>query len=369
MTDQFCSLSLEQKVGQLFIIGIPGAALDDETRLLLDEVSPGGICLFARNIRDAAQTRLLLDELRSASSIGPFLSVDQEGGLVDRLRRITGPMPAASLMQNSDNSRELGSIIGDALSLLGFNFNFAPVVDVINAGRSEKANGLYSRGFGQSAESVVENAAAFLLAMQEQGVLGCLKHFPGLGAARVDSHEDLPVIPVSEADFTDVDLRPFRELIADGNIVAVMAAHAVFPAINLQSQNPDGKPLPASLNPVCIDGMLRRDVGFTGIVITDDLEMGAIVNNYGIGEACRLAIAAGVDMLAICSDPDKIREGYRSVLEAVSNGEIAEARIDASLQRVAQIKSQLPAPPEFDSGKVGQLSNRIAKLSERLAHN
>ena len=278
-------------------------------------------------------------------------------------------MPAAGLIKNADDARELGCIIGDALALLGFNLDFAPVVDVIDAGRSQNVNGLYSRGFGKSANDVVENAGAFLQAMQDRAVLGCLKHFPGLGAARVDSHEDLPVIATSEADFVDVDLRPFRELIAGGNVAAVMAAHAVFPAIDSQFRNSHSQSLPASLNPDYIDGLLRRDLGFTGIVITDDLEMGAIAKNYGIGEACRLAIAAGVDVLAICSDPAKIIEGYRSILEAVLNGEIAEARIDASLMRIAQIKSRIPASPEFDSDKIVQLANQVATLSERLTHN
>src|SRR5687767_6447114 len=180
------SLTLEQKIGQLFFIGIPGPQLDHDTRDLLERIQPGGVCLFARNIKERAQTRELLDGLRSTSPVAPFLSVDQEGGLVDRLRRIVTAMPSADRVESIDDADAFGKIVGEILLILGFNMNFAPVVDVIDPSRASYTNGLHSRAFGDSKERALELASAFLDAMQSNGCIGCLKHFPGLGASEVD---------------------------------------------------------------------------------------------------------------------------------------------------------------------------------------
>ncbi|MEO7659011.1 MAG: glycoside hydrolase family 3 N-terminal domain-containing protein, partial [Pyrinomonadaceae bacterium] len=213
MIDHISSLSIEQKIGQLFFIGIPAPELDVSMRALLDEISPGGICLFARNIKDASQTRDLLDAIRAVLPVEPFLSIDQEGGLVDRLRRVVTPMPAASKIKTATDAAGLASIIAKTLSLLGFNMNFAPVVDVADSRRGEHSNGLYSRTFGSSKEETAELSQAFLEALQTGGIVGCLKHFPGLGASSVDSHEELPSVNISETELTENDIYPYRALL------------------------------------------------------------------------------------------------------------------------------------------------------------
>ena len=308
------ALPIAEKVGQLFFIGIPGPELDTATKELLDEVKPGGICLFARNIREAAQTRELLDHIRGCLGTDPLLSLDQEGGIVDRLRRIMTPMPAAASLRTAKDAGELAEIIAETLRILGFNMDFAPVVDVVDAERAEYSRGLASRTFGNSKEDVSEFAGNFIESLQAGGVIGCLKHFPGLGAATVDSHEDLPQVEISEEEFTAADLFPYRELLRAGSVRAVMAGHTVFPNLALQERAQNGKLLPSSLSYNFVTTLLRGELAFDGLVITDDLEMGAIVKNYGIGDACNMAIAAGADMLAICADPDAIRDGQRGCM-------------------------------------------------------
>jgi beta-N-acetylhexosaminidase len=358
------SLSVAERVGQLFFIGIPGPELDAATKELIEEVKPGGICLFARNIRDAAQTRELLDALRGYLGYEPLLSVDQEGGTVDRLRRIMTPMPSASQIKTADEAAEFGSIVAETLRLLGFNMDFAPVVDVVDERRSQISKGLAGRTFGHSKEDVTKLAGAFLDALQAGGIVGCLKHFPGLGGAGIDSHEDLPQIAVSDAELTETDLFPYKTLIANGKARSVMAAHAAFPNLALQETGQNGKLLPSSLSYNFVTTLLRGELAFDGLVITDDLEMGAIIKNYGIGDASKMAIKAGVDMLAICAGADAIRNGFHTVLKAANEGELDS--IDRSVERISNLRKDLSPPLPFDLGRLDVLSSRTAELKNRL---
>lgn len=367
MTAQLTSLSLPKKVGQLFFIGIPGAEIDDATRQLLDEVSPGGICLFARNIREAKQTEDLISDLKSGIPNSPFISTDQEGGLVDRLRRIIEPMPAVDKLRSIDEARHHARLVAHSLRILGITMNFAPVVDVIDDKRSSSSNGLYSRAFGRSAAVVAELAGAFLDEMQRNGVLGCLKHFPGLGGSGVDSHEALPSVEISDEEMSAVDLLPYRNLFADADVKMVMIAHAVFPNSRLQEQDEEGKLLPTSLSKNFVSQLLRKEMGFEGIAITDDLEMGAIVKNYGIGTACVIAVDAGQDMLAVCADPEKIRAGHAAVIAAVSSGHIDESRLDESLIRIANVKSQIAQQTPSEAVTLDYLSQEIKAFNAELA--
>jgi beta-N-acetylhexosaminidase len=364
MTEPF--LSLEQKIGQLFFIGISGPDVNAPSRELLEKVSPGGVCLFARNIKETQQTRNLLDDLRELLPVAPLLSIDQEGGLVDRLRRLMTPMSAASKITNVEEAARLAEIIAETLRILGFNMDFAPVVDVIDSERAKYSNGLFSRTFGNSKEDVTELAREFLRVLQAGGVAGCLKHFPGLAASRVDSHEELPVVDIPESELDATDLYPYRELLNRSDVRAIMVAHASFPHHRLQETDQNGKLLPSSLSYNFVTTLLRGELLFDGLVITDDLEMGAILKNYGIGDACKMAVLAGVDMLAICADPDAIREGYNAVLRAVNAGEIGIKRIDRSLARIAQVKEQLSEPLVFDPNRLEQISSEIAEFNARL---
>ena len=360
------SLSISEKIGQLFFIGIPGDHIDSPTEKLLSNIQPGGVCLFTRNVRDARQTRTLLDEIQNTSKIAPFLSIDQEGGLVDRLRRVIVPMPAPNKIQTATDAAGLAEIIAEALRILGFNMNFAPVVDVINEQRSPFSNGLHSRAFGASPLEVVEMAGKFLTILQANGCMGCIKHFPGLGASDVDSHEELPVVTVSADEFESVDLFPYKQLLQTNEVNAVMVAHAVYPTHNLQETDQNGKLLPSSLSSTIVTTLLRQELNFDGLILTDDLEMGAIVKNYGIGEACVLAILAGEDMVSICAGVDSIYEGHAAITKAFDSGRISVERIDQSMRRIFAAKSKLQKPLSFDTDRLETLSTEITELNQRL---
>jgi beta-N-acetylhexosaminidase len=366
--EQMLSLSIEKKIGQLFFIGLQGIELDKFSHELLEEISPGGICLFARNIRTAEQVRQLLSDITAILPIMPLLSLDQEGGTVDRLRRITTPMPSASSISNTKDSKQLAEITAEIVRMLGFNLNFAPVVDVIDEHRRQFSNGLYSRTFGNSKEDVVKFAGEYLNVLQTNGCFGCLKHFPGLGASSVDSHEELPTVNLSREELFENDLYPYQELFKSAQVPAVMIAHASFPMFDLQETDSDGKLLPSSLSYNLVTGLLREELGFAGLAITDDLEMGAILKNYGIGTACKMAINAGADMLAICADADKIRTGFYAVLDAFKNGEISEERINQSLHRIAHLKNLIQPSPPFDAAQLITLSDKISELNTWLNH-
>jgi beta-N-acetylhexosaminidase len=364
----FDSLSIEQKIGQLFFIGIPGAEFDDSARKLFGEIKPGGVCFFARNIRRAEQTRKLVEDIRGASMIEPLLSIDQEGGLVDRLRRISTPMPSAKSLRSPEDAKTLARITAEILRLLGINMNFAPVVDVLDPRREKFSNGLQSRAFGKSKEDVLEFASAYLAELHRGEILGCLKHFPGLGASEVDSHDELPSVNIPEDELTGTDLFPYKKMFGDSCVHSVMIAHAAYPKSDLQERDANGKLLPSSLSFNFVSKLLRGELGFDGLALTDDLEMGAILKNYGIGEACKLAIKAGNDMLLICAGVDAVREGHDAISRAVSEGDISEKRIDESLRRISRAKEIARQPPGFDVARLNQLSDDIARLNEKLGY-
>ncbi|MBS1793994.1 MAG: hypothetical protein JSS81_09075 [Acidobacteria bacterium] len=366
MLDKILSLPLEQKIGQLFFIGLAGTQVDDSARRLLEEISPGGICLFARNIREAAPTRRLLDDVRTLLPVEPFLSLDQEGGLVDRLRRVAEPMPAAGSLRTPAQAEELARLTAEIVRIFGFNMNFAPVVDVIDENRSRFVNGLYSRTFGKNREEVFEMAAVYLATLQRHGCLGTIKHFPGLGAAELDSHAELPAVNLKFEEFNELDLYPYRRFFETNEVRSVMIAHAAFPALDLQERDKNGKLLPSSLSFNFTTKLLREDLGFEGLALTDDLEMGAILKNYGIGEACKMAVLAGQDQLLICNDANAVREGFAAVRAAVESGEIGEQRIDESLRRIAVVKNLLLSPLSFDTKRLEDLSGSVANLKAQL---
>lgn len=352
-------------IGRHFLIGLPGPEADAFTIDLLEEIRPGGVILFARNIKSCGQTRQLLDDVEGILGYRPIFAVDQEGGLVDRLRRILSPLPAASQMRSSEDALRLGRLAGESLAILGFNLDLAPVVDVMSGSRSDSSNGLYSRAFGNSREDVVEFAGAFLNGLAEFGIFGCLKHFPGLAAAKVDSHNELPEVDVSRDELNQIDLFPYWRLI-DVHHPAVMVGHATYPNADLQRAGPNGKLLPSSLDDAVINGLLRGGLGFEGLVISDDMEMGAIVNEYGVGEACIMALKAGSDLLAICAKPESIREGFRAVEKALANGTIGEGVRERSAQRIEEFSARMSSPRSFDSQRLDTISDEIEDFARSL---
>lgn len=365
------SLPLEQQIGQLLFIGLPGTELDAEARALLEEVKPGGVIIFGRNVAGPEQLRGLLDGVRASLRVEPLLGIDQEGGLVDRLRKICTPMPAARVIrQHGDlaGARAHGRITGEILRLLGFNLNFAPVMSIMTEDRDLLSNGLYSRSYGRSPGEVLGYTMVYLRGLQGTGVLGCTKHFPGIGAGEVDTHEEMAVIHLTHDDLIAQDLAPYIELFQreDNMVRAVMVSHGGFPNIDIHRGIAGGRLVPASINPAIVRDLLRDELGFDGLVVTDDLEMGAIAKHCEIEEASLRAVLAGEDMLLICARPDLIRRSYHALLNAARSGEISRGRIQASLRRIAAFKSLTQPPHQFDPKRFQELSSEVAELNRKL---
>ena len=371
--DQLYSLPLDQQIGQFFFIGLPGAELDAEARSLIDEIKPGGIILFGRNVERADQVRNLIDGARAMLPVAPLCGIDQEGGLVDRLRDIFPPMPSArAIRQHGDLSgaRTLGRVTGEVLRMLGLDINFAPVMSIITQERSQLTNGLYSRSFGQSPGEVLGYTTVYMRGLQATGCLGCLKHFPGIGAGEVDSHIEMPMVALSRDDLLAQDLAPYIELFqrADDRVRVVMVSHGGFPNIDIKKGTTGGLIEPASISPTIVSNLLRHELGFKHLVVTDDLEMGAISKHCEIEDAAVRAFLAGEDMLLICSTPETIRRGYRALLAAARAGTVSEKRIHASLKRVAATKALVKPPPPLEMEKYNRLANEIRELNDTLEY-
>jgi len=371
LPENLYGLPLEQQIGQFLFIGLPGTELDAETRALIQEVKPGGIIIFGRNVASPEQLRSLLDGVRELVPTPPLFGIDQEGGLVDRLRRIFTPMPAArTIRQHGDlaASRALGTITGEVLRMLGFNLNFAPVMSIMTEDRDLLSNGLYSRSYGRSPGEVLGYTTVYMRGLQGTGMLGCLKHFPGIGAGEVDSHEEMPVVHLSHDDLIAQDLAPYIELFQrrDDRVRCVMVSHGGFPNINIKEGLTGGLLEPASLNYNIVTDLLRTELGYKHLVVTDDLEMGAIARHCEIEDAVVRAMKAGEDMLLICASPEKIRRGYQGLLAAAKSGRIPEARMKQSLDRIARTKAIVQPPLPLDLERLQQLSDEVLQLNAKL---
>ena len=371
LPENLYGLPLEQQIGQFLFIGLPGTELDADTRALIQEVKPGGIIIFGRNVASPEQLRSLLDGVRELVPTPPLFGIDQEGGLVDRLRRIFTPMPAArTIRQHGDlaASRALGRITGEVLRMLGFNLNFAPVMSIMTEDRDLLSNGLYSRSYGRSPGEVLGYTTVYMRGLQGTGMLGCLKHFPGIGAGEVDSHEEMPVVHLSHDDLIAQDLAPYIELFQrrDDRVRCVMVSHGGFPNINIKEGLTGGLLEPASLNYNIVTDLLRKELGYKHLVVTDDLEMGAIARHCEIEDAVVRAMKAGEDMLLICASPEKIRRGYQGLLAAAKSGRIPEARMKQSLDRIARTKAIVQSPLPLDLERFQQLSDEVLQLNAKL---
>ena len=371
LPENLFALPLEQQIGQFLFIGLPGTELDAETRALIDEVKPGGIIIFGRNVAGPEQLRTLLDGVREMLPTPPLIGIDQEGGLVDRLRRIFTPMPSArTIRQHGDlaAARALGRVTGEVLRMLGFNINFAPVMSIMTDDRDLLSNGLYSRSFGRSPGEVLGYTTVYMRGLQGTGLLGCLKHFPGIGAGEVDSHEEMPVVQLSHDDLIAQDLAPYIELFQrrDDRVRCVMVSHGGFPNIDIREAVTGGLLEPASLNYNIVTKLLREELGYKHLVITDDLEMGAIARHCKIEDAAVRASLAGEDMLLICATPEKIRGGYHGLLEAAKRGTLSKERIAESLERIAKTKSIIAPPYPLDLERFHVLADEILKLNSKL---
>ena len=342
-------------------------------------VQPGGFILFGRNIESAPQFRKLIDDLRDLSEIEPIITIDQEGGRVSRLRLIGSEPPNAQQLRDKDDIdliRRHGEITGRLLRVFGFNLDLCPVLDISFDDNAD--NSLRGRCYGKTVEQVVRNAGVFNDAMREQGIASCGKHFPGYTCAKSDAHFELPRLDRTREELDENELAVFRQFIAsdgsanrhraievnrpylEGGIVdSMMICHGWYPSLEAEKT-------PASLSRRIITDLLRNEFGFDGLVMTDDLDMGAILNGYGLQDTIRLAINAGNDLVMICHRIPEI-ENVRKIVETLPGGQT-----DRALASVAKFKKTMQPPYNFSEAAFRKVDNeiwdlRVATLGEERA--
>src|SRR6202051_4335102 len=295
-------------LGQLLLVGVPGLELDSETARFFHEVQPGGYILFGRNIRSATQLRKLIDDLRDLSQVEPIVTIDQEGGRVSRLKLIGNEPPnAQQLREKADLTliREHGRLTGELLRIFGFNLDLCPVLDI--SFHDDADNSLRGRCYGTSVDEVVASAGAFNQSLLATGILSCGKHFPGYAAATLDPHHDLPRIDRSREELDRTELAIFREFAS--RVSSMMVCHAWYSAF-------DPAKTPASLSHAIVTDLLVSEFAFDGLIVTDDLDMGAIINESGFRTTIERSILAGNDLAMICHRVQLIDEAH-TALETV----------------------------------------------------
>ena len=344
-----------QRAGQLLVIGIDGTALDADLKRRLQAVAPGGLILFARNLVDASQVAGFCRDLYDLLPIPPLLAIDQEGGRVNRLKGIFPVIPSNGSLAARSGNRDLiqqhATDTGRGLRLLGFNLNFAPVLDLSEA---DSLNGIGDRAYGSDPERVVQMAGIFLKAQAAQGVLGCGKHFPGLGGGTVDSHLELPVISRSAEQIWKEDLHPYRAL--RDQLPMIMVGHAFYP--ELQGKSPQ----PATLSEVVVRKLLREKIGYPGVILTDDLEMGAVDQRKSAGEVVLQALEAGNDLVMYCKSWDRIEEAHAALTRALRKGTLSRRRVQESLTRLFRLKENLPSSGKLQAFNRGQFDSVCSSL-------
>jgi beta-N-acetylhexosaminidase len=347
-----------ESLGQLILCGVPGKELDAASAELFRRVQPGGFILFGRNIESAPQLRKLIDDLRDLSSTEPIITIDQEGGRVSRLRLIGSEPPNAQQLRDKDDVdliRRHGDITGRLLRVFGFNLDLCPVLDI--SFDDDADNSLRGRCYGKTVDQVVRNAGAFNDAMRKQGIASCGKHFPGYTCAKSDAHYELPKIDRTREELDQNELAVFRKFI--DTVDSMMICHGWYPSLE-----PDKTP--ASLSRRVITDLLRSEFGFDGLVMTDDLDMGAILNGYGLEQTIRLAIEAGNDLAMICHRIPEI-ENVLKILET-----LPREPVDRALGSVTAFKKKMAPPHEFSEGAFSKIDNeiwdlRVAALGEERA--
>ncbi|MGF0006144.1 beta-N-acetylhexosaminidase [Eubacteriales bacterium SGI.150] len=351
--EQLAAMTVEEKVGQLLIGGFEGTEIGDQATRLVQEYQVGGLILYGRNIAGAGQLVTLTNGLKALNGDGIplFLSIDQEGGGVDRMPPEVRRTPGAYCVGQTGSvpaAQSYGDVLAAECAAFGLNLDFAPVLDVwSNPGNTV----IGQRAFSADARTVAGLGPAAARRMMDQGVIPAVKHFPGHGDTAVDSHVGLPVVDKSPEELEETELIPFRAAIqsagTDGQVPAVMVAH-----ILLTQLDPER---PASLSPAVVTGLLREELGFAGAVLTDDLTMGAVTQSYGLGEAAVLAVEAGCDILLVCHGQDSVPAVRTALLEAAASGRITTERLDESVYRILRLKTEYAltnepvSPPDLEA--------------------
>lgn len=356
-------MTLEERIGQMLFLAFrqdeEGKPLRELTGAALEElraIQPGGVILFGENIETVAQVRRFIRVAQGNSRCPPFIAVDQEGGKVQRIKHTAAipatdvpPMLEVGRAGDPELTREVGRVLGRELAVFGFNMNFAPVCDAFT---NPQNTVIGDRAFSSDPQQAAGQALALAQGLEAENILPVCKHFPGHGDTREDTHEGLATSRSTLAQLRQRELIPFQAQI-DAGAQAILVAHISLPEVT-------GSDLPASLSPQIITGLLREEMGFQGLVITDAMDMGAVARRYGSGEAARRAVEAGADMVLMPQDPGA---AFAALVEAARSGELSRERIDASVLRILALKLEygLDQPGELpDAGLLGCPAHRAA---------
>lgn len=334
LQERIQAMTLEEKVGQLVMVGVDGYEINANAQQLIENYHVGGFVLLKKNVRDSGQMLNLINTLKETNGVNKiplFLALDEEGGRISRMPAEFKKMPSSQQVgaQNSGAlGKKMGEILGREVKGFGMNVNFAPVLDIFS---NPKNKVIGDRAFGSNPELVSKVGIQTMRGIQEQGIISVVKHFPGHRDTSVDSHVGLPRVDYDLERLRNFELRPFAEAIAN-DVDAIMLAHILLPKLD-----PD---YPASFSEVLIRDILRKEMDYNGVVITDDMTMGAIVENYNIGEAAVKSILAGSDIVLVCHDFAKEEAVLKEILHAAQTGKIPADRIDESVYRVLKLKEK-----------------------------
>lgn len=326
-------MTAEELIGQVIMIGLPSTRLDDFYARFIKDYKIGNYILFSRNYQNTAQMKAFMKELYEYTLVVtgsyPLVSIDQEGGMVVRLfKDVTFPASplttTASAIPNAPY--KTGVIIGKDMLKMGINLNLAPCLEV----NEDLANPLVNiRGYGATKEIVLERAREFVRGVQESGALSCIKHFPGAGSSTKDSHLELPIIEDDKESLLNYNMYPFMHLLESD---ALMTSHCLYKSFDS---------LPSTLSHVLLTEVLREQVGFKGLIVSDGMEMKAIADHYGVGRGCVLALAAGCDLLLLCHDYNEQKEAFDATLAAVNSGELSVELLREKVRRINKAKEKL----------------------------
>lgn len=358
--EQIGKMSIDEKIGQMIVVGIEGYDLNDNTTSLIQKSKVGGVILFANNVQNTNQLLNLLNSLKSENlknKIPLFLSVDEEGGRVTRMPKEFKKLPtnkAIGKINDETLSNKIGSTIAYEIGCFGFNMDFAPVLDV-NSNPNNPVIG--DRSFGSNVNIVSRLGIQTMKGIQSKNIIPVVKHFPGHGDTSVDSHLGLPSVNNGLQRLKEIELVPFTEAIKN-NADVVMIAHILLPKID--SKNP------SSMSKIIITDILRKDLNFNGVVITDDMTMGAIVKNYNISEAAVKSVKAGADIVLVCHGYDNEVSVINALKNAVAKGEISKERIEQSVYRILSLKNKYKLKDEIiKSVDVKGINNQINSVLKK----
>ncbi|WP_458464092.1 beta-N-acetylhexosaminidase [Paenibacillus sp.] len=332
--EQLSQLTLEEKIGQMILAGVQGTTLDNQAKQMITDQKVGGIIFYANNVTTLQETAKFVQSIKEVNQSNPvpiFMSVDQEGGKVSRMPESVESIPSSGKVGQTKDSalaETMGELLARQIQLTGFNVDFAPVLDV-NSNPKNPVIG--DRSFGSSAELVSRMGIAEMKGLRSEGIIPVVKHFPGHGDTSVDSHLDLPVVNKTEKQLSELEWIPFQAAVKE-QVEAVMVAHILFPKLD-----PDH---PASLSDVIIGEHLRGKFKYDGVVITDDLSMGAIAKNFKLDEAAIATVKAGSDILLVAHSYESAKTIFDTLISAVKSGKISESRIDESVYRILALKQQ-----------------------------